>query len=566
MSAARTRPAATARATHPTRATGPTRATRPTRATGPARPSKPTKPTGPTKPLPDSVGLAEFLARAEADPLPLADRYELVAAARVLLSELYVHLPLKRAMHAIAPVQRLRLLERRLAPLSELQFHAELADTFRELRDLHTLYQLPTPYRGHVAALGFLVERYTDPDGTPHHLVSKVEPTLVHAGFDVGVELEAWNGVPIDRAIERHAAAQAGSHHEARLARGLESLTLRPLRTMPPPDEHWVQVSYRTRSGRRRETRVPWRVRAADQQAGRAQDPVPTLATGLGIDAGNEATRQLKRRMFAPPPARRAGARALRSVLDHRTVRLGGRAYGHLRIFSFNVAGARQFAEQVARIAARAPAGGLIVDVRGNPGGLVPAAESALQVLSEEPIAPVSFSLATTGAALALAGAHTGFRTWAASIRSALETGEVYSQGFALTDPAAITAGLPRHTGPKVLITDALSYSAADVFAAGFQDNGLGPVLGTAPRTGAGGANVWTHELLRVWLPELLAPLPRGAGFRVALRRATRARGNVDVPLEDLGVQADAVHALTRRDLTGSNRDLLTAAAALLAG
>ncbi|MFF7725763.1 S41 family peptidase [Streptomyces sp. NPDC008001] len=111
-----------------------------------------------------------------------------------------------------------------------------------------------------------------------------------------------------------------------------------------------------------------------------------------------------------------------------------------------------------------------------------------------------------------------------------METGELYSQAFPLTDPGAITAGLPRYAGPKVLITDALSYSAADIFAAGFQDNGLGPVLGTALDTGAGGANVWTHELLRGWLPELLGDLPRGAGFRVALRRATRARGNVDVP------------------------------------
>ncbi|MFH8789263.1 S41 family peptidase [Streptomyces roseoverticillatus] len=519
----------------------------------------------PARVLPESVGLDEFTARAEADPLPLAGRYQLVAAARVLLEELYVHLPLKRAMHATDPVQRLRLLERRLPPLGELQFHAELADVFKGLHDLHTVYQLPDPYRGHVAALGFLVERYTDPDGTPHHIVSKIDPALVHAGFDAGAELESWNGVPIERAIERNAAAQAGSNPDARLARGLESLTLRPLRTGPPPDEHWVLLSYRTRAGRRRETRVPWRVRAADQYAGRAQDPVPTLATSLAIDAGNETTRQIKRSLFAPPGARHSAARALRSVVAYRTLRLRGGAYGYLRVFSFNVSSARLFAEQVARIVARAPAGGLIVDIRGNPGGHVPAAESALQVLSENPVVPVSFSLSTTRTALALARSNPGLRAWTSSIRAAVETGELYSQAFPLTDPVVITAGLPRYVGPKVLITDALSYSAADIFAAGFQDNGLGPVLGTALRTGAGGANVWTHELLRVWLPELLGDLPRGAGFRVALRRATRARGNVDVPLEDLGVQADELHRLTKRDITGSNHDLLAAATALFA-
>ena len=52
--------------------------------------------------------------------------------------------------------------------------------------------------------------------------------------------------------------------------------------------------------------------------------------------------------------------------------------------------------------------------------------------------------------------------------------------------------------GPVVLITDALSYSATDIFAAGFQDNDVGKVLGTGGNTGAGGANFWSlDDLLR---------------------------------------------------------------------
>ena len=52
--------------------------------------------------------------------------------------------------------------------------------------------------------------------------------------------------------------------------------------------------------------------------------------------------------------------------------------------------------------------------------------------------------------------------------------------------------------GPVVLITDALSYSATDIFAAGFQDNEVGLVLGTSGNTGAGGANFWSlDDLLR---------------------------------------------------------------------
>jgi C-terminal processing protease CtpA/Prc len=47
-----------------------------------------------------------------------------------------------------------------------------------------------------------------------------------------------------------------------------------------------------------------------------------------------------------------------------------------------------------------------------------------------------------------------------------------------------------------VLVVDALTYSAADIFAAGFQDNELGPILGTSATTRAGGANVWTAAQL----------------------------------------------------------------------
>lgn len=510
--------------------------------------------------LPDSMALGDFVEAAE--PLALSARYELVAQARLLLNGLYVHLPLKRAMHAIDPVQRLTLLERRLESLSPLQFHAEMAGVFRSLRDLHTVYQLPDPFRGHVATLGFLVERYADRDGTPHHLVTRLDPALEHAGFETGAELLTWNGVPIGRAVERNAEQQAGSNADARLARGLEALTLRPLRTSPPPDEHAVLLEYLTADGDRRETRIPWRVRAADTRDGRPQDPVSTGSAVLGIDAGNEATRQIKRELFAPPKARGAEARALRSVLDHGRRRAGGRTVGYLRIFSFNVSSARRFAEQVARILASLPQDGLIIDIRGNPGGNIPAAEAMLQLLTDEDVVPVSFSLATTPTALALCQSNPSFAGWGDSIRSAVETGEPYSQAFPLSDPQAIVADLARYPGPKILITDALCYSAADIFAAGFQDNRLGAVVGTAAHTGAGGANVWTHELLRLWLPDAFAALPARAGFRVALRRATRVNTNVGVPLEDLGVQVEHVHQTTRRDITKHNQDLLAAAVA----
>ena len=121
--------------------------------------------------------------------------------------------------------------------------------------------------------------------------------------------------------------------------------------------------------------------------------------------------------------------------------------------------------------------------------------------------------------------------------------------------------GREPYAGPVVLITDAVCYSAADIFAAGFQDNGLGTILGTDGHTGAGGANVWTHDLLRMWLPDDLEALPGRATFRVALRRVTRTGPRMGIPLEDLGVEPDTVHRLSLEDITSHNENLVAAAA-----
>jgi hypothetical protein len=523
----------------------------------------PTRVEEPRATLPGSRSLAEFLESAE--PISAEARYRLVREARELLEGIYVHLRLKQAMHAVDPLQRLRLLERRLGSMSERQFHGELVATFRALRDLHTVYQLPDPYRGHVATLGFLVERYhAGRDDEPRYLVTRVHEAIGVGGFKRGVEIVAWNGIPIDDLVRLNAENQAGANPDAQLARGLEALTLRPLRNTIPPHEHSATIAFRA-GARAREIRIPWRVvPTARTPTGAATDPVGTLVAVHGIDAGNEATRQVKRSLFAQDKARDADALSLHDVLRAKVRTVRRRRVGYLRIFSFNVGSAKSFTRALARLLAGMPETGLIIDIRGNPGGHIPAAESALQLLTSKPVEAVRFSLTTTPLALALCDSHPSFRPWVQSVESAVETGEDYSQALPLTEPRTLVRGLRRYHGPVVLITDPLCYSAADIFAAGFQDNEIGPVLGTARFTGAGGANVWTHDMLRLWLGEDLQELPAGTGFRVALRRATRVGKNVGVPLEDLGVSADHVHAPTKRDVLEQNNDLLAAAASLL--
>jgi hypothetical protein len=536
--------------------------------------------------------------------MTLADREMLAEQAEAMIDGLYVHLLQKRAMYGIDPAQRLRLLRRRLPQMSDAQFHAELLRIFTELRDLHTNYILPQPYQGPFAFLGILIEQHWE-NGEPRWAVSKVfnaltgDPHLV-----VGAEVTHWNGSPIALAVARHADLEAGSNPAARMARGLENMTLRTISMSPPPDEDWVNLSYSV-DGSDFETRIPWRVfdtiddfkHAISVGSGSAVAGIEAPASHLiGLDLRTELVRAVKKRMFAPdvvaaerqraagaaPPAPAAPGdiEVKRPEIAARKVTTTHGTFGHLRIFTFNltlhdpnhptVQDFDEFFAEVKRVLSLLPQEGLIVDVRGNGGGFVYAAESLLQYLTPHRVQPEPTQLISTPMTVELCVKAKDLNAWSDSINASIETGAQYSSAIPLygkdSDEAVNETGQLYH-GPVVLVTDALCYSATDTFAAGFQDHEIGRVLGVDDNTGAGGANVWEFkDIMADWPDGPFKPLPGGAQFRVALRRTLRVGKHWGgQPVEDLGVIPDVRYQMTKRDLLQGNADLMEKAGELLA-
>jgi hypothetical protein len=154
---------------------------------------------------------------------------------------------------------------------------------------------------------------------------------------------------------------------------------------------------------------------------------------------------------------------------------------------------------------------------------------------------------------------------WVKSIAENLETGAVYSMAFPFDSEEDCNDIGQVYYGPVILITDALCYSTTDMFAAGFQDNKVGKVLGTSDNTGAGGANNWHYESLMEALKtdpnSPFKPLPKGADLAVAMRRSIRVGHHAGRPLEELGITPDERHFMTRRDLLEENIDLIRRAA-----
>ena len=191
--------------------------------------------------------LPEALSDIPADVAALnwGERLDILDAWVQVLDGVYAHLPLKRALYGFDPIRAIEHLRQQVPALTDLQFHRELTSLINRLRDAHTQYSGPHTIAGAVAVLPFLVEGWGPADNC-HYVVSKVSDRklIKDPHFQPGVILEFWNGVPFGRAVDLHADNETGGRADARLARALESLTFRSLEYGPPPDEHWVSISY----------------------------------------------------------------------------------------------------------------------------------------------------------------------------------------------------------------------------------------------------------------------------------------------------------------------------------
>ncbi|MBP2301829.1 S41 family peptidase [Azospirillum picis] len=506
---------------------------------------------------------------------PPADvRAMLCDQLRFALENYYVHLPQKRAGFAIDPVQALTLLRNS----DGTNFSRRLLSIVASLRDRHTTLQLAPPWTDMVAYVPFLLEQYHE-NGVPHYIVTKR-----FFGFEeipLGVEVTHWNGVPIGLYLENLAEETQGAHWSAQMRLALSNLTVRPLAYMLRPSEDWVTLTYLDGRGGFSAASTPWRCCAMPAQPpsspmmGAAAMPASAMAQGLDRKLLATGT-FLRDAASGGRGGTGGGAGGALTPSQSGFVTQGPFRYGrvptpagdaaYLRIFTFETDNAAQFAAAIAGILATLPQDRLLIDIRANPGGNILAGQKLVALLAggrSPAMAPIDFRNTPQTQALTTVAS---LAPWHASIRMQTSTGLGYSQAFSITSLDDLPAY--RYPGSMALIIDALSYSTSDFFAADFTDNGLGIVIGTDPLTGAGGANVWSWDVLStlsglVGIP--IGPLPPGYGLNLSLRRALRTGVSAGIPIEDVGVPASIVHQLTKADILDENRDLLAFAGAVLA-
>jgi len=357
----------------------------------------------------------------------------------------------------------------------------------------------------------------------------------------------------------------------------VESLTLRALGYLPPPEEKWVVVQYRDLKDKVREIRFNWRVVYPDRDPHASRSY--SARTRRAINPAAESIRRAKKLMFntelwraerKPKKASRGGlpTTGYEDFLSARFVM--NAKYGYLRIWSFDVNDDQGFLDAAIQLLKVLPDRGLIIDLRNNPGGLIWAAERMLQLFTPNSITPTKFALRATPLTAAMASTalnQQDLGPWAASLTSAAGTGELYSSHLPITSLEQCNDLGQFYGGPVVVVVDANTYSSGDLFTAGIVDNRIGPVLCIGEATGAGGANVWMSDDVSAAMESAgmpLPPLPQGTSFTVAVRRAVRSGDADGTLIEDAGI-AGQTYAMTRNDILDENRDLIRQCAKLLA-
>jgi carboxyl-terminal processing protease len=238
--------------------------------------------------------------------------------------------------------------------------------------------------------------------------------------------------------------------------------------------------------------------------AARLSGPINAVRSIVFADAANaRVTREVK---LIPPRGNFAGFGNLPpQPVFFESKMLGDTGYIRFNMFLDLVRVMTEFGDSVQKCA---HCDGIIIDLRGNPGGI-------------------------GGMAMGMAG-------WLVS-QQGLRLGTMYMRGATLN--FAINPRAEAYGGPVAVLVDGSSASTSEIFAGGLKDLGRARIFGT--RTAAAA------------LPSVIARLPNGDGFQYAVANYVSEGGQA---LEGNGVIPDVEVKLSREALLAGHDSVVDAA------
>lgn len=439
-----------------------------------------------------------------------SERRRIIEQVRIVLQDFYVHLQMKDAQYGYDAVRAIDRLEPLVAELSDQEFHQSMIQLITRTRDRHLAFRGRSS-NGVSAVLPFQIERCWI-DGKESYVVTKIRGEYTPMHLKPGAIVTHWNGTPIARHIHLSANLFDGGNEPASVARSLEFLSQRPLSRFAWPIESWVVLRFLV-DDKQHEEKFNWE--GFDVGAVPDAPSIGRSVIGFGGDFDLLQNQLVKRAEFArhtfdelkdiDVEAKNDGRPVIigrKNNFDYGSVMTAHGTFAYIRLYHFRANNVDDIALDMIDAFSHIPRQGLIIDMRGNSGGYIAAGERLLQLLTPRKITPTRFQFRVTPGTRRMMSATPFFERWKQSFDEAQITGEPFSQGYPIegTDEDANQLG-QYYFGPVVVVTDALAFSTADMFAAGFIDHAIGKVLCIDKNMAAAGGNNWRFDVLRLFIP-----------------------------------------------------------------
>lgn len=565
------------------------------------------------------ITLGDIVNAVNANPLSLVEKKNTIKIAILLFEQYNPNIFIYRRFLDEQPVDDLKKLDRSVHKLTNFQFYSEMRRIFSKANDGHTRFLAPEPLRSAQATLGFQITLYYE---SAHNEVKFVVTDILDDqpvqsdAIKPGVEIVEVDGVPIQKAIAAIGKRTDLSNENTQFRGGARKIFNRALVVDPSPSRTHAVIGYIDESKTRQYVTLPWMFEMDESDPEKSASPeeeeTDQCAEGDGVASSQDeivkmdairrirmkATaserklemalrytgpknnladryRQQKRRRedvkqakSMKPSTQVPVPECLQDFFSAKTVDTASGTFGYLGISTFLSPVSDATFNSLFEVVDNFPTNGLIVDIRGNPGGFVVNAKLLTDFLTNATTNSMPTVLRASSLTRKMANsrnlseyAELEVKEWKAAVETGLELGSKMTGpvGDILWPFIGIHARLlpQAYFGPVVVVTDALSFSTADVYAALQRDTGAAWVVGVDDSTGGAGASTIPYSLLHEGFPDVFREsLPKGAVMTTASRQAFRTGPKSGALIENIGVEPDERYFITRRDALFDDVDL----------
>lgn len=512
----------------------------------------------------DFVPLDEARIGYTVTELSNVEKQQLLNQAIWLMEKQYVNLDQKFAFYDnhLDPIAALRALDP--SAFSTEALNTEIQNIIRAQRDLHLNFTTPIYSNTVAAVLPFSMTRVQTIENRYMVAVDRLRTNLLPADapvqIEIGDEVLAYNGVDIALAAEKFVTLGAGANDFGGFIRALEQMTLFYAPEDGLPEENDVTLTLRKADGTVYDITLPWFAYVLPPAPATEQATAEAL-TATSLNERQQLRNEIERDWLSGTELPvDEWTEVPGSDFSFGTFSNENGNFGVIKLASF--APENDLDLVIAQIRALlltslANTDGLIFDVRANGGGAVDLSDKLRQLFGPNDAYGTRAKVLNSPSNVIFTQLLGSIPGWSDNIGDSL-TGVAgkYSRVFNFTMDADTNQLGQAYYQPVGVLMNAESYSATDLFTCGMQDIGNGIVFGQDMRTGAGGANVWSYDILEYVAPEYATPLPDGYDFRVSWGQIQRTGKYMDQLIEDEGCHADIDAGLTIDDIRGGNQQV----------